>query len=174
MISFSPGIKLNARLSQVIQQIAPFAGGTMLKITSGLRDPIGQLSIIGKYAAIHGVKFSEYQVGNLYDQVIIGGFGVVYRWQQTWSRLLHLGIIVNPPLAATCLEDYTHPSKGFIKAGTFIQGSPHIQGTAFDISAANNKDRVVDILSSALAGGADIKDFLIERENNCVHVNIKP
>jgi hypothetical protein len=175
MISFRPGIKLNDRLSAVIQQLAPFAGDVILTITSGIRDPEDQLSSIGKYAVARGVKFAEYEVGNLYDKVSLPDIGgEVYRWQQTWSRLLHLGVIINPPLAAHCLEDYHHPTKGHVPRGTLIQGSPHFRGTAFDISGANNLEEVIGVVTTAKAGGAEIKDFLVERENNCVHIDVMP
>lgn len=174
MITYRPGVKMNERLVAVVEQIAPFARDISLIITSGVRDPQNQLSIIGKYAEIKGVRFKEFETGNLLDKVEIPEHGLVYRWQQTWSRLLRMGIIVNPPLAAKCLEDYKHPSKGYVSAGTLIQGSPHTRGTAFDVSGANNMGMIVGILTTAKAGGADIKDFLIERENNCVHVDINP
>lgn len=172
MTSIARGVILNDRLKQVVAQIGRFPDSETLTVTSGVRGPEKQLSIIGKFAAIKGVKFSEYLVGNIYDKVTLAGVGEVYRWQQTWSRLLALGVIVNPPVAAACLEDYTHPSKGLVKAGTLIQASPHTRGTALDFSGANNIDRVVAVLSTAKAGGAEIKNILIERENDCVHVDV--
>jgi hypothetical protein len=171
MLTIRDNVKLNGPLSKVVWDLAPYAGNVLIDITSGLREPLDQLHLIGWYAIQKEVKYPEFDVHNLYDKITLGDGIEVYTWQRTWSRLLHQGVIINPPFAAVCLEDSYRPDHTNRK-GQVIQGSPHSHGTAFDISGAHGIEPVVLVLEQAKAAGVAIKNWLVERENNCVHVNI--
>jgi len=196
-IYIRPGVKTTDTIDKVLEAIEPCTRGQgsgvkgqeseiILDITSGLRDPADQLLIIAKFALANGVKFVEFDAKDVHgymDQgnrvavpfenhaITDGSVHKIYTWQRTWSRLLNLGIIINPPLAALCLEDYQHPTKGLVKAGTLVQGSPHYGGKAFDISGRPGIDRIVGILATAKLAGVGIKGWLVERNNNAVHVD---
>jgi len=170
MLTIRQGAKLNTALSNVVWKIAPFTGETLIEITSGVRNPIEQLHLIGRYALQKKIKFPEFDAQKLHDKINIEG-QELYTWQRTWSMLLRLNIIINPPLAAICLEDSLR-ADGSNRNGTLIQGSPHSSGTAFDISGKAGIPRIVEILTAAKTAGVTIKNWLVERENNAVHVNI--
>ena len=170
MLTIRQGVKLNVALSSVVQDLAPYTAEAKIEITSGVREPLDQLHLIGWYANEKNVHFPEFDPQDLHGIRTIDGQAVA-TWQRTWSRLLHIGVIINPPLAAECLEDYIRNGKN--KKGEIIQGSPHSAGTAFDISANIGSDIVEMILKDAQTEGVAIKNWLVERENNAVHVNIK-
>lgn len=170
MLTIRPKVKLNGPLSKVVWDLAPYTGEVVVEITSGLRGPDEQLRLIGWYAMQREVKFPEFDVHNLYGKKTIDGQDL-YTWQRTWSRLLHLGVIINPPFAAVCLEDSYRPN-GMNRNGVSIPGSPHSLGTAFDISGSGGMEAIGRVLGQAKDGGVAIKDWLVERENNAVHVNI--
>lgn len=172
MLTIRPNVKLNDHLSKVIWDIAPYTGAVKIEVTSGVREPIDQLHLISWYALEKGVKFPEFRPQELHEKVQpVELESEVYRWQRTWSRLLHMGVIINPPLAAVCLEDSIRPN-GTNRKGEVIQGSPHSRGTAFDISGKAGFPSTEIVLKEAKAAGVGIKDWLLERENNAVHVNI--
>jgi len=172
MLTIRPNVKLNEALSKVIWDIAPYSGQVPIEVTSGVREPIDQLHLISWYALQKGVKFPEFRPQELHEKVQpVELAHEVYRWQRTWSRLLHLGVIINPPLAAVCLEDSLR-GNGTNRKGEVIQGSPHSRGTAFDISGKAGFKAIESVLRESKAAGVGIKDWLIERENNAVHVNI--
>lgn len=165
-----PGVRTTDVIMQVIEDLDPFTGDLILDITSGVRTPDEQLSIIGKYAAVQGVSFPEYEAGNLYEKVLVPYREKdVYRWQRVWSALLNRGIIINPPLAAEVLDDYFRD--GVNRLGQTIPGSPHYGGKAFDISGRPGLEKIVGVLATAKLAGVGIKGWLVERNNNAVHVD---
>ena len=88
-----------------------------------------------------------------------------YIWQMAWSNLLNLGVIINPPLPAVALMDYWRG--GLNKKGMLIGVSPHTKGKSFDLSGT---DSLAIVQSLKLK--EKIKGYLLERENNCIHVDI--
>ena len=168
-----PGVVTTPTIIETLEAIDPFTHGVILDVTSGLRTPEQQLSIIGKYAVFHSAYYAEYEPGNVYDRVLVPELGrKVYRWQRVWSKLLNLGIIINPPLAAEALDGYIRD--GVNKIGQLIQGSPHYSGQAFDLSGGPRGAllrSVENVLFLAKHGGAPIRRFLVERQNNAIHVD---
>lgn len=96
----------------------------------------------------------------------------IYGWQLLWSKLLNIGIIINPPIEAEVLFDYI--SGGVNKKGITIKESVHSKGLAFDISGGEDHDpsnelaRVKQALEAKLPG---LKGYTLERKNNCLHVD---
>lgn len=170
MIFIRPNVKLTDTIKKVLAQIEPYSGDVILDITSGLRTPSEQLMIIARYAAVHGVQFHEFLPDDVHSTVMIDD-KQLYCWQRTWSRLLSMGIIINPPLAAVVLDDYIVAGEN--RKGHLIPGSPHYGGKAFDIAARKGPDIIVKVLQAARDEGADIRSWTIERKNNCVHVDCK-
>jgi hypothetical protein len=143
-------------------------------VTSGLRNPDDQLSIIRGYLVSKGLKekYSEAFTRNV-DEKVSTPFGIIYGWQLGWSKLLNIGIIINPPIEAKCLLDYMRD--GINKKGTLIHGSPHFNGTAFDIGGGDNgiadeMPAIYKALSDKLPG---LVGWLPERENNAIHCDCK-
>jgi hypothetical protein len=170
-----PTVRLTEAIDNVIAQLEPFfeEAKFIARVTSGLRDPAGQLEIIRHLAREHRVdiEFPSIMTCGLLDKVMFGT-GAVFAWQPAWSRLLTLQVIVNPPLTARVLFDYL--DKGVNKLGWMISASPHFKGTAFDIGGGTGKPTVDDELaviqkawdSKAIVGW---NSFRIERNNNCLH-----
>ena len=149
--------------------------GKIAYVTSGLRDPLSQLSIIRGYLAKTGLDkvYPDAMKCQLNDKKQFET-KIVYTWQPAWSALLNKGIIINPPIAAECLMDYFRDGKN--KKGQTINTSPHFNGTAFDIGGGvDGIDGVVSelkIIQKALTDKLPgLKGYLAERSNNCVHVD---
>lgn len=146
-------------------------------VTSGLRDAEAQLRIIKHYAAKHSIGEEYPEILTVEDTTTKSHYVVndkavyIYVWQRAWSRLLNLGMIVNPPHAAECLFNYFR--NGLNKRGQIIGESPHFKGTAFDIGGgANNADEEMAIVQRALDEDLlGLKGYLLERNNNCLHVD---
>lgn len=137
-------------------------------VTSGLRNADDQLRVIRGYMVKKGLdgKYPEAMKCEVKDMK-----GVEYVWQMGWSELLHLGVIINPPLAARCLLDTTFDKRN--RRGLLINQTPHAKGTAFNIGGGGDgvEDEAAVIqkaLDDKLPG---LASFLKERENNAVHCN---
>lgn len=142
---------------------------TVAYVTSILRDPVKQLQIIIDYAKKYKlpVNFTKTDVDTKTN-------ARYYVWQHTWSKLLSLGVIISPPRPAICLEDYI--VGGVNKKGAIIMPSPHFTGKAFDIGGG--KEGVLnklEILKNAMSDQeirSLIKRYLIEHNNNCIHIDV--
>ena len=200
MIHILTGAVLDDHQKRVVYRIQEHTvpAGVTLTVTRGHSSPGAQLKYIERLAREHNCLFSEFVPGNLHDQTRIwrGGKELqVYLWQQSWSALLMKGIVVNPPLAAVCLEHYIRPTSEdmFMK---IMYASPHIKElpTAeqikdgdfvpcpIDFSAridrGTNAERVdlngvVEILTTAKKAGAGIRFIKPEPQNVCVHIDLE-
>jgi len=166
---------LDEKQKRVIENIEPYTLGMDLICTRGHSTPGEQLDTIEKLAANNKVHFPEFQSGNLEEIIDIPDVGKGYRWQRTHSHLLNIGVIVNPPLECTILEDYIRPNGENMKGET-MQPSPHITSDPIDFSSRVNGvphlDLVVSIMTRAKAAGAGIRYIKPEPKNGCVHVDI--
>ncbi len=149
-------------------------------VTSCLRTPESQLGIIRGYLSTKSLA-SEYPVGmkcaleekiKWYDPYK-GQTIEVYGWQPAWSKLLNIGVIINPPLAAECLHDYHR--RGVNVRGKLIQPSPHFRGVAFDIGgAANGIADELQIVSTAMGERLPgMVSYLAEHDNNAIHIDCR-
>jgi hypothetical protein len=133
-------------------------------VTSGLRTVEDQLRIIRKYLKVKGLdkKYPDTFVCDANEKYTDKN---EFIWQMAWSNLLYVGVIVNPPYPATCLMDYFRG--GINKKGLQIGQSPHTRGKAFDLSGLDSEPIVHRLRSEG-----KVRGYLIERENNCLHVDI--
>lgn len=145
-------------------------------ITSGLRTPHDQLIIIRGYLLNKGLKdqFPEAFQHDENGRMQTKEYGEIYTWQLAWSKLLNVGVIINPPAPAVCLLDYIR--SGINKKGQTIYGSPHFKGTAFDIGGGANgiADELPPIKKALADKLPGLVDYLPERENNAIHCDCKP
>lgn len=169
-------VRLTDTIDPVIAALDPYFEKAGLKafVTSGLRTSNDQLRIIQKYLIRQGLDktYSECaKCTNVQSRNTKFNDEWVYDWQPGWSALLSVGVIVNPPLPAECLMDYIRDGKN--KKGQVIGSSPHFKGTCFDTGAGNNgPDDELAVIKQALADGVKgLKGYLLERVNNCVHVD---
>lgn len=176
MIEISPKAVLDDKQRRVIARIEPFTTGLDLLVTRGHATPLAQLTTIARFARIHGVKFPEFKPLNVDEMIEIPGVGLVYRWQRTHSRLLHLGVIVNPPRTCTILESYVRAT-GEQMLGKLMDPSPHITGDPIDFSqkvnGIANITLCANILGRARQAGVGIKHIKIERVNGCCHCDLE-
>lgn len=150
--------------------------GEPSEISSGLRTPKDQIYIIHQKAKRHGVEkeFPEF----LANMDKPPDFTVhlsdinrdLYWFQRTWSRLLSIGDIVNPPIPAEVIFDYYRPGNPRNKKGEIIQISPHQRGTAFDIKGGTRLlEKAKRVMKAFQNGDAFLNSYLVEHVNNCVH-----
>lgn len=170
-----PTVVLTDVIDPIITALDAFfaAAKFQAKVRSGLRDPASQLLEIRNYCVKRGVdkEFPRVMTCTISSKYMFED-SPVFEWQPAWSRLLNIGLIINPPLKAQALFDYMRD--GVNKKGKLIDSSPHFRGTAFDIGGGTGKPDVSDelqVLKPAFDGQTipNWKGYLIERENNCLH-----
>jgi hypothetical protein len=133
-----------------------------------------QLDLIRQYAQLKGVvhQFPSILAAQLRKKIWYNTVSV-YEWQPAWSRLLEIGVIINPPLAAAALFDYIRD--GVNKKGQIIGASPHFAGHAFDIGGGpDGIDDELRIVTKAMPDIQALTHIVVERENNCLHVDCEP
>ena len=172
-----PHVILTEHIKPVIQELEFYfeEANLIAYVTSGLRRPEDQLRIIRN--ELNRRKLSgEYQDAfrEIGEKIEYEG-QEVYAWQPAWSKLLSLGFIVNPPYPAVALMDYYRPGSTENRKGKLIGDSPHTRGTAFDIGGGpdgvTNETKVIEKAMGKVKG---LKGYLIERNNNAIHVDVLP
>ena len=153
-------------------------------VTSGLRTAEKQLAIIVEKVKRHdaGKDFFEWVSFNGNAPALtlkLDDGPELYWWQRSWSKLLSIGEIVNPPVPAKCLFDYWRPGDpkdaAHNKKGTEIGISRHMKGLSFDIGGGDNlAERAKRVMRAKQGGKAFLKDFLVEHGNNAVHCDVVP
>lgn len=165
------GVVLTVHIDPAIHELDEYFKGSPAVVTSGLRDPAAQLRIIRNELTRRGIA-GQYQ--EAFEDIGFRMPDETYGWQLGWSKLLNLGFIVNPPYTAKVLMDYYRPGSKQNRKGQVIGQSPHTRGSAFDIGGgADGVDNEHKILSKAIGKVKGMKGFLVERNNNAVHVDCK-
>jgi hypothetical protein len=165
-----PTVKLTAVIEPVIIGLDKYFEEAKLvaHVTSGLRDANDQLEVIRGYLKRKGLdkKYPHAMVCRVDDFEFNE-----YAWQMAWSNLLNVGVIINPPLRAVCLMDYTSGGKN--KKGEYINQTPHASGTAFNIGGGGDGvENEAAVLEKALKNKlVGLTSILKERENNALHCN---
>lgn len=171
-----PTVVLTPVIEPVIIALDPYfeKAGLTAVVTSGKRDEEGQLRIIREYLKEKGLqaKYPETMTGDVNSKITWEG-QEVYSWQPGWSALLNAGIIINPPIRAICLLNYVN-SQGVNRKGQFIEASNHIPGKAFNVGGGTNglNDEVAVIIE-AIKHIPQIVSYVVERNNNALHINCK-
>lgn len=146
------------------------AAGVRARVTSGKRDPESQLRIIRTALVNHRLADDFPQAFEPMEGKFVWEGKQVYNWQPGWSKLLNIGFVVNPPLAAECLMDYIRAGSTENRKGKIIQPSPHFTGGSFDIGGgADGILQEADIIEKSKGKVKGLKNFLLERNQNCVH-----
>ena len=179
-LNYALGVRKTPAITRSVDLLNQYFDGLSSEVTSGLRTPTDQLTIILKKMATHGLDndFPEVKncLGSGIDYIVhIDDINRdLFWWQRVWSKLLSIGDIVNPPVPAEVMFDYFRPGSSSNKKGEIIQISPHMHGLAFDIGAeANLLDRAKRVMKAYESGECFIKSFLCERINNAVHVDVQ-
>lgn len=156
-------VTLNELLNSTLVAIDKYWPPKGEVVTSGVRVPKDSLRIIRQYLNAKGLAriYPEAMSCAIDDKGPDGN----YLWQMAWSNLLNKSVIINPPLEAVVLMNYFRD--GVNKKGKIIGQSPHVRGTAFDISGLDSH-----VIVKRLVEDGMIKSYLIERENNCIHCDI--
>jgi hypothetical protein len=129
--------------------------GLKVTLTSALRTPQDQLRLIREQAVKRGLD-------RLYPSILNATVDNVESWIDAWDDLLHRQkYVINPPVDA-CSR---------IVPGKCYGPSPHSSGLAFDLSGAD-LDRVAEVVRGYCQRGGPLRQILIERKNNAVHVGI--
>lgn len=170
------GVVLNPLLDRVVAKLDFFfeAANHVAYVTSGVRVAEDQLRIIKQYVKKKNIQDEFIETANLTKMEDWNGRRI-FGWQLAWSKLLNAGVIINPPLAAEVLLDYVNRS-GQNRKGFIINPSVHFKGTALDIGGGSNSiaDEVI-IIQEAIDSKKipEIIGTVPERENNCLHVDVK-
>lgn len=171
------GVVLTEDIDPVIHELDAYfkAANVFAVVTSGLRDAAAQLRIIRSALTTRGIA-KDYQ--DAFDDIgkkIEYEGEEVYAWQPGWSKLLNIGYIVNPPYPAKVLMDYIRPGSTENKKGKIIGATPHATGLAFDVGGgANGLNDEIKVIESAKGKIKGLKGYLIERNNNAIHVDVEP
>lgn len=169
-------VKLTPVIEPVIIALDPFFKKHNVHscVTSGLRTPQDQLGVIHDYLKKTGLdkKYPEAMENDVNAKFTWQG-KEVYKWQPGWSALLNAKIIINPPIRCICLLDYINAA-GVNRKGQIIEGSNHIPGNAFNIGGGKNglNDEIA-VIEDAKPHIPGIVSYVIERNNNALHVNCK-
>lgn len=168
-----PNVVLTPTIEPVIIALDKYFEEANLKasVTSGLRDSEDQLRIIRQYLKSKGLhlKYTDAMAGKVNDKLSNGD----YIWQMGWSALLNAGIIINPPLDAKLLMDYFN-AKGINRKGSVFNKTPHATGKPFDIGGGSDGlNNEIAVIEKAKKDIPAIVGWVIERSNNCLHVNCK-
>lgn len=159
-----PSVVLNDKIDALLYDIDCDFKNNPETVTSAVRTSEDQLRIIRKYLRAKGLdnKYPEAMTARVEDKTEDQSQFV---WQKGWSALLNAGVIINPPLPAVALMDYIRD--GVNKKGQLIGMSPHTRGTAIDLSGLDSLKIV-----QALKLKGKIRGYLVEREQNCLHVDL--
>lgn len=170
------GVRLTSTIEPVIIALDKYFAEVELTawVTSGERTLGDQLAIIRQYSSRYGVdkEFKEILTCDVMDKIDFGNGKKIFTWQRAWSRLLNIGVIVNPPLPAKPLFDYIR--NGVNRKGIEIGYSPHYYGKAFDVGGGldHNIANELAVIEKAFKDGLKgMKGFLAERKNNAIHVD---
>jgi len=138
-------------------------------VTSGLRDAERQLKVIRDYLTKKGLhtKYKDAMNCKVTDKLPNGN----YVWQDAWSNLLSVGLIINPPLQAKLTMDYI--KNGVNRKGAVFNQTPHASGLAFNIGGGPNgiNDEAIPVKAAADAKMPGLLNYLLERDNNAIHCN---
>jgi len=158
-IATRPAVKTTYSLERVVYDLEPYfqKEGLQVQQTSGYRSPEYQLELIKR-------KAIEYGLDKKYPSIRTATVADVESWRGAWDELLNKhGYIINPPV----------PTESRL-AGRTILASTHSSGKAFDLSTYKRTDlaRIAAVVQRYKQDGGPIKQILIERKNNAVHVTL--
>jgi hypothetical protein len=151
--------------------------GVMSEVTSGKRTAIEQLAIIIDAAERYHIE-KEFPEFDCRDHLVVpnepelqwdfkvdvGNGEQLDWWHRTWSRLLNLGFIVNPPKPAIVLFDYVNPMTKENKKGKLIDISTHQKGLAWDIGGGTDlTEKVLRVIRAYKSGDCYIQSYTIEK-----------
>lgn len=178
-LSYGENVMPSDAIDRAAEAIDPFFENERSWITSGVRTPEKQLSIIVERVALQHIakEFPEYEthLGSAYDFPVDVEGETLYWWQRAWSRLLNTGFLVNPPVPAVCLFNYINPSTKENKKGRIIPVSNHQKGLAFDIGGGKDlEEKAKRVMHASQSGKCFIKYYIREPKNNAVHVDVEP
>ena len=184
-IAIDPSVILTPSISRTIDLIDVYFDKLPSTISSGYRTGEKQLEVIIDYLKRHGLyNFEGFNtfVGNSVNFKVKYDDQEFYWWQKGWSKLLNIGVIVNPPVPAKVLYDYWDwitnkegKREKINKKGTEIGISNHMRGNSFDVAGGSNlSEKAKRVMRAYEEGKCFITNYRIERNNNAVHVDVEP
>ena len=156
-ITVRPGVRLSPQIATVLTALDAYFARANLKVvlTSGWRPPQDQLRLIRDQAIRRGID-------KRYPEITRATLDDVESWIGAWDELLHRQkFVINPPVA-TCSR---------LVPGKCYPASPNSSGLAFDLSGAD-LGRIAAVLQAYCRQGGALRQILVERTNNAVHVGI--
>lgn len=177
-LTYRDNVKKTPAITRAVSLLDHYFEGESSEITSGWRAPMDQVRIIQEKAKRHGIhtEFPEFMAMSMREPEIMELIDgkPLYWWQRTWSKLLSIGDIVNPPIPAEVLFDYVRPGSSENKKGTTIGISPHQRGLAFDVGGGTNlTEKAKRVMRAKQEGNCFLVNFLVEHTNNAVHCDIQ-
>lgn len=174
-----PSVVLTPVIDYSIHEVDEYFKTCPSFVTSGLRDANDQLRVVREYLKLKGLdkECPGAMICGVTDKVWSDDHSeTIYAWQYGWSRLLNAKVIINPPLPAKVLLDYFGPTNdGVNRKGNVIGASPHSAGLAFNVGGGNNgpQDEAACIEAALKGGVRSVASYLLERNNNALHVNCR-
>ena len=172
-LKVNSNVVLNPLIEKVILELDKHFEKANIKavVTSGVRTAEDQLRIIKDYLKRNKMSADHPDTMNctVSDKFANGN----YKWQVGWSALLNKGIIINPPMRAILLMNY-FGAGGKNRIGEYFNQTQHANGVCVDLGGgANGLNDEIAVVSEAKSDIPEIVDWVIERQNNCLHLNLK-
>lgn len=176
-LTYASEVKKTPSITRAVELIEPYFDGEPSEVTSGLRTINDQMKIIITKLIRHRLdtEYPEFKLhlGSSADFKVPVNDDILYWWQRSWSKLLNIGDIVNPPIPAACLFDYVRPGSQENRKGKVIQESPHAHGLAFDIGGGKSLlEKSKRVMKAIQDKECFIKSTLIETVNNAIHLDV--
>jgi hypothetical protein len=159
-IMIRKGVVITPEIQNTLDELDGYfrRAGLRVWVTSGVRTPERQLRIIVR-------KAKQYGLHKKYPSILNATADDVGSWRGAWDELLNVkGFIVNPPKRARCRLGK--------RAGRYVRPSPHTRMKAFDLAGAP-LNSIKTVVKKYRKDGGPVKQILVERVNNCVHIGIK-
>jgi hypothetical protein len=172
-LKVNSNVVLNPLIEKVVCELDKHFEKANIKavVTSGVRTPDDQLRIIRQYLVSTklAVKYPEALTGEVTDKLPNGD----YNWQMGWSALLNSGFIINPPFKAKLLMNYFN-AQGVNRINAEFNQTAHASGVCVDLGGGGNglNDEIA-VVTEAKKEIPEIVSLVIERNNNCLHLNLK-
>lgn len=173
-LTLREGVQLTTLTDGVIYSLDPHFELFNVKavVTSCYRSRKDQLELIRKKAIGQqmNLQYPDIDTVDMETVVHVGAFDQPW-WLILWSNLLADGVMVNPPEPAKAEFDYIHADGRHIPAGHEVGISTHQLGRAFDVAGAELHliERVIQ--HAKTVGIPQLKGYLLEPINGCVHVD---
>ena len=167
-------VVLTKEIENVIAKCDEFFSDLPCIITDGLRSRKRIVEMIISECKKRGISFPEMgkalEVNPENTAAYFKNGYETYAWHRAYCALIKTGFKINPPCDVRVLDGANFDNETKV----IKSASRHLSGLAFDISGREKMSeklkRFQDVL---IKGDSGIMNVYPEREQNCIHVNVR-